>query len=360
MTARHTGDANPSPGLSQVRDEIVGSFTDSLRRQGSELVARPEVAAQLAVQVQSVLDDVTATIARAEPSAMEPAGEFRLFNIEIGADRAQRGIHPIESLRAATTLFEVMLPVLTRELAPPDGAAAMRISRVLHEAIMARVALASLSYVSFLMETLQASRQEERSRIARELHDRVLHGMGLTLQRLDLHRHYIKQDSAQARAKLDGAIESLQDAVRTVQQLSAELRRSVGKDGLERALRSYLEANAPPTVRVTISATGDAKTLPADITEELYLILREAIRNALRHADPSHLQIQLDVGERSVLAAVVDDGCGFNTSDPTLAGGGLPSMHERTLLLRGRLSLSSTPGNGTRVEVRIRLSETGL
>nr|MDT0657620.1 histidine kinase [Micromonospora sp. DSM 115978] len=316
--------------------------------------------AQLAAQVQSVLDDVAATVAMADTSAMEPVGEHRLFNIEIGADRAQRGIHPVESLRAATTLFGVMLPVLTRELAPLDGAATMRISRVLHEAIMARVALASLSYVAFLMETLQASRQEERSRIVRELHDRVLHGMGLALQHLDLHRYYTRQDPAPARARLDCAVESLQDAVRTVQQLSAELRRSVGKDGLERALRSYLEANVPPAVGVTISTAGDAKTLPTDVTEELYLILREAIRNALRHAEASHLQLQLDVDERRVLAAVVDDGCGFDTSDPSLAGGGLLSMRERALLLRGRLNLFSSPGAGTRVEVRVRLSENGL
>jgi signal transduction histidine kinase len=346
--------------LSPAARQIVEDFQESLRQQGSDLVTRPEAVAQLAVQVQSVLDDVTATVDSDEPLAMEPVGESRLFNIDIGADRARRGIHPVQSLRAATTLFEVMLPVLTRDLAPTDSAAALRVSRALHHAIMARVALASLSYVAFLMEKLQASRQEERTRIARELHDRVLHEMGLTLHRMDLHRHYADKDPAQARAKIDAAIESLDDASRTVRHLSAELRRSVGEDGLERTLRTYLEANAPPSVQVRLATTGDAKALPPDITEELYLIMREAARNALRHAEPTLLEVTLEVGDTSVYACVTDDGRGFDAGDLSRAGGGLPSMYERALLLRGLLEVTSTPGGGTRVEVRVPLTEAGI
>ncbi|WP_189021528.1 sensor histidine kinase [Micromonospora yangpuensis] len=346
--------------LSSTAREIVAAFQDSLRRQGNELVTGPEVVAQLAIQVQSVLDDIEARLSGADATSVELVGESRLFNVDIGADRARRGIHPVQSLRAATTLFEVMLRILTRDLPPTDSAAALRLSRALHEAIMARVALASLSYVGFLMEKLQASRQEERTRIARELHDRVLHEMGLTLHRLDLHRHYADRDPAQARAKVDAAIESLDEALRTVRTLSAELRRSVGEYGLERTLRAYLEANAPTSVQFSVTTTGDVKALPPDVSEELYLIMREAARNALRHADPGRLELSIDVGDDAVAAAVVDDGAGFDTGDPDRARGGLPSMYERALLLHGVLTLTSAPGSGTRVEVRIPFSEAGL
>ncbi|TDB79409.1 MULTISPECIES: sensor histidine kinase [unclassified Micromonospora] len=346
--------------LSSTAREIVDAFQESLRRQGSELIKGPDVLAQLAVQVQAVLDDVAARVTVSETSPLELVGEARLFNVNIGADRARRGIHPVQSLRAATTLFEVMLPVITRDLPPTDSAGALRISRALHEAIMARVALASMSYVAFLMEKLQASRQEERTRIARELHDRVLHEMGLTLHQLDLHRHYADRDPAQARAKIDTAIESLDEALRTVRHLSAELRRSVGEYGLERTLRAYLEANAPASVQFSITTTGDLKVLPPDVLEELYLIMREATRNALRHAEPTRLELSVDVGATTVAATVVDDGCGFDTSDPDRARGGLPSMYERALLLHGVLELTSTPGRGTRVEVHIPFSEAAL
>jgi len=345
--------------LSSTAREIVEAFQESLRRQGSELISSPEVLAQLAVQVQAVLDDVAARVSASGAPSMDLVGESRLFNVDIGADRAQRGIHPVQSLRAATSLFEVMLGVLTRDLPATDSGAALRLSRALHEAIMARVALASLSYVSFLMEKLQASRQEERTRIARELHDRVLHEMGLTLHQLDLHRHYVDRDPAQARAKIDTAIASLDEAVRTVRQLSAELRRSVGEYGLERTLRAYLEANAPPSVRFSVTTAGDIKVLSPDVLEELYLIIREAARNALRHAAPTRLDLAIEVGD-SVVATVVDDGCGFEPGDPDRAGGGLPSMYERALLLHGALELRSAPGRGTRVEVRIPFSEAVL
>ena len=251
--------------------EVLACFVETLRRQGNELVNRPDVVADLGQQVRSVIDDVVAGMAAGEPSPVELDPAIPEFSAEIGANRANGGIAPADSLRAATTLFEVTLPVLTRELRPPDTDTVLRISRLLHNSIMVRVSLASVAYVAFLMEKLAASRQEERRRIARELHDRVLHGMGLALQGLDLHRHYTATDPDRARDKLDSAVLFLGEAVRTVQHLSAELRRSVGDDGLERALRAYLEINADPSVRISITTKGDARTLGPDIAEELYL-----------------------------------------------------------------------------------------
>ncbi|MFY1632999.1 sensor histidine kinase [Solwaraspora sp. WMMB335] len=360
MTTGRDADADQGPDITGILDEIVVAFTDALRRQGSPLTARPEIVEQLIVQVASVLDDVAAQLDRPDAPQVEPTGEARLFTIEIGAQRAERGIHPVESLRAAITLFEVTLPILSRELAPADSTTATRISKLLHEAIMARVAIGSLSYVTFLMAKLQASRQEERRRIARELHDRVLHGMSLTLHRLDLHRHYAAHDQARAGANLDGAVEYLGEVVRIVQQLSAELRRSVGEEGLESALRAYLDATTPPSVQVSLGTTGDAKSLPPDTAEELYLILREAVRNSLRHAGPTRLDVTIDVDTTAVHAVVSDDGRGFDPDDPDRTGGGLPSMRERALLLRGRLTVVSKPDTGTRVEVRVPLAESGL
>jgi signal transduction histidine kinase len=145
-----------------------------------------------------------------------------------------------------------------------------------------------------------------------------------------------------------------------VRNLSAELRRSVGEHGLERTLDAYLAANVPTSVQYTVTTTGDVKVLPPDVLEELYLIMREAVRNALRHADPTRLDLSIDVGESAVTAAVVDDGCGFDSGDPERAQGGLPSMYERALLLHGDMQLTSAPGQGTRVEVRIPFSEAGL
>jgi signal transduction histidine kinase len=208
---------------------------------------------------------------------------------------------------------------------------------------------------------VHASRLEERHRIARELHDRVDHGMGLALQHLDLFRHYMNTDPIRAEVKLNSAISSLTESIQTVQDMSAELRRSVGDTGTESALRAYLQAHVPPGVLATLDVTGDAKTLPPNVSEELYLILREAIRNALRHARPATIRVTIAISDTAVTATVMDDGRGFAPENRAgTPSGGLPSMTERTELLRGHIAIDSKPGAGTTVRVEVPLEGSRL
>ena len=235
------------------------------------------------------------------------------------------------------------------------------VSVALYESVMDRITLASLSYVDFLMDKLRGSRQEERLRIARELHDRVGHSMALTLQSLDLLQHYAQRDPDRAELKLFEALTSLTEAMQTVQQMSAELRRSVDKAGTAVALRAYLLANAPPEVTATLEVRGDEKLLPPNVSEELYLILREATRNALRHAEASEIRLLMEIGNDTVQASVVDNGRGFRVeSAAARPSGGLPSMRERAELLRGDLIVTSVPGVGTNVRVIVHLDRRSL
>jgi signal transduction histidine kinase len=372
---------------SAMLQEISGLLRQRLEAENSTLVRDAAAFDELMRQAAYILGDVLARTEQAlaeapgEPDLgkpapgapagaaeaaqrrypdMHPAGEDKLFSVEIGTHRARRGIHPAESLRAATILFEVAFPVLVKQLAPQHPARAMSLGLALHEATMDRVALASLSYVDFLLEKLQASRQEERRRIARELHDRVSHGMGLALQNLDLYRYYAQREPERGTEKMTAAVGALGEVLRTVQQLSAELRRSVGTDGVQRALQAYVGANAPSSIKATIEFTGDPKTLPPNVSEELYLILREATRNVLRHADATRLRISVEISESQVEAEVIDDGRGFAVAaTDTAPGGGLPSMAERAQLLHGTLDLDSQLGRGTRVVLRVPLTGGG-
>ncbi len=347
--------------VSSLAEQVFERFRRRLESEHSVLVQSQETLDQLRHQATAVVRDVLGQIPGQQAVDGSAFGDGPLLAIEIGASRALRGVHPVESLRAASALFDAALSVLAARDGDLASATATQVSVALHRSIMNRVAIASLAYVSFLMEKLQASRQEERRRIARELHDRVGHGMGLALQHLDLHRLYAAQNPQRAEAKLDAAITSLGEALRTVQQLSAELRRSVTADGFERSLRAYLRANVPASVAVTLRIDGDAKRLPSDVNEELYLIVREAVRNALRHAEPKRITIDLEVTDTLVRAEVTDDGRGFDPDSlATAQGGGLPSMRERAELLRGRLDLTSRVGEGTRITVLVPLGEDRL
>ncbi len=150
----------------------------------------------------------------------------------------------------------------------------------------------------------------------------------------------------------------MRQVVQTLQQFSVELRRTVEAGGLERALRAYLAANVEPGVTTAVRPRGRLDALPADVSEEVYLIMREAARNAVRHGDPSHLEIEIEVTDRTLRATLTDDGRGFVPVAAPLTGG-LSAMKERATALNGRLTASSAPGAGTRVEVRVPLVESG-
>ncbi len=272
----------------------------------------------------------------------------------IGAWDAAASQSPIGLLHMATAMFQAALPLIMADRDDADPAGIERVSVALHDAIMEQMMLAVLTYDGRVLARVHSSRREERRRIARELHDHVAHGVGLALQQIDLYRRRRDRDPQGAAAILSSAATALSDALRSIQQLSAELRRSVGERGLKQALASYLDRAVPGGVARRLEVAGDPHRLTPDVSEELYLILREAIRNALRHADPGEVAVRVEITDGEVYASVADDGRGFDPSAITPGdggGGGLPSMSERAGLLRGRLEVNSDVGKGTLVTV---------
>jgi signal transduction histidine kinase len=201
---------------------------------------------------------------------------------------------------------------------------------------------------------VQDALADEWRRISRELHDSIGHSMALALQHLDLHEYFVTGDPERAQRELDAAVNSLNESLRAVRHLSAELRHSVRKTGLKRALEEYLRTNAPQEVRIDLNFTGDIDTLPSNICEEMYLILREVIRNALRHAQPTELSLAIVADETAVMASFADNGHGFDMSAVrNLPGGGLSSVTERVRILGGTLDINSAVGEGTSIAFHV-------
>ena len=215
--------------------------------------------------------------------------------------------------------------------------------------------------------------EAERERISRELHDRVAHNMGVAHQSLQLHAFYASTDPSRAAEKLEQAAEATKTALDQTRDLSAQLARSDAQEtlhGLGPALRDLLATHAPPGVETALSVTGDESSVPTGVGEQAYLVIREAVRNAVAHSGCGRIEVSLEVRGGELRGRVEDDGAGFDPhGEPdgwreggrsaaadgegaSRAGVGLGSMRERAELLGGRLDISSEPGRGTAVEMR--------
>jgi signal transduction histidine kinase len=193
---------------------------------------------------------------------------------------------------------------------------------------------------------------EERERMAHEIHDTLAQsfaGIGFQMQA-------IRRAIPDGEPHLQQQVELARDLVRHSHK---EARRSVEPLHLDSPeaieLPSSLESCAAKmveggSVEVISSSTGTPRTIPPRIAAPLLRIGQEAIANAVRHADPKHLEIHLAYGKNSVRLAITDDGGGFVKSGDLL-GFGLRGMRTRAAGISARLEILSQPGEGTRVEV---------
>jgi PAS domain S-box-containing protein len=195
----------------------------------------------------------------------------------------------------------------------------------------------------------------ERDRISRELHDRVAHSMGVAYQSLQLYEALAEKDPVRACAKLHTAKEMVKTALEQTRNLSMELRRSETENGLVPALQDLLEVAVPDGVSVDLSTSGAESRLSDHQRGQLYLILREAVRNAVRHSGCRRLTVGLHITSEEVSGYVEDDGSGFAGNGETQGGLGLRSIRERAALLEGTAEVYASQKGGAGVQVCLSL-----
>jgi len=265
----------------------------------------------------------------------EQAGRERGF-VKIGRDATvQRAAE--EALQQAHTELEQRVEQRTAEL--------LRLSTTRQE----------------LLQRLITVQEDERRRIARELHDSL--GQYLSALTLDLARVQTLQGTPPGvRAELAHLQTLAAEIDAEMDRLTLELRPPALDDlGLEDALRHYVQQwGAASDIAVEVVTRGHSERLPLGAEATAYRVMQEALTNIRRHAQARHVSVILERGADVLRLIVEDDGVGFDPEAVARerSGGrqlGLVGMRERAALAGGTVTIESTPHNGTTIYLRIPL-----
>jgi PAS domain S-box-containing protein len=201
-------------------------------------------------------------------------------------------------------------------------------------------------------------REQEKSRIARELHDEL--AQSLTALKMDVSwlRGHLPSRDASVSGKLDDIDALLDGTVAATRRISADLRPLMLDDlglvpAVEWLVQKFTERHAIPC-KLELGAPD--LELHEPHASAVFRILQESLTNAARHARASRVEVSIGLTNGAVALRVRDDGRGFSPDDPRKPGSfGLMGLRERAYVLGGEVSIASEPGRGTTVEVRIPL-----
>jgi signal transduction histidine kinase len=208
-----------------------------------------------------------------------------------------------------------------------------------------------------LLKSLVEAQEEERRRLARELHD----GAGQTLTSL-----LVRLKTVEKKAELPQVQKDLQvmqnlvsDTIEQIRTLAHQLRPAALEEfGLPLALESLVQdMSNREGLTATCKCSLKRKEIPDEIEAVLYRIAQEGLTNIVRHSHAEHLNLIVERKQQGVLMSIEDDGVGFNPTSLGVEDGkrhlGLISMRERAEILGGTLDVYTAPGKGTMIQVSI-------
>jgi two-component system, NarL family, sensor histidine kinase UhpB len=210
-----------------------------------------------------------------------------------------------------------------------------------------------------LAQQVLSAQEEERRRIARELHDETLQSLATLVIYADAAASADGPGKAATLARLREVAERTLTGVRSI---ISDLRPSLLDDlGLAAAVRWQAQNRLEPAgIRVDVQLRGEGRRLSSPVETALYRVIQEAVTNILKHAQATYVEIDLDLSQEDrVSVRIEDDGNGFVRQPAMLAraegGVGLFGMQERINLIGGELSVDTALGEGTEIRVCVPL-----
>jgi signal transduction histidine kinase len=211
-------------------------------------------------------------------------------------------------------------------------------------------------HIKALSGRLINAQEEERARLARELHDDLsqqIAALGIAMGNL---KRQIPEEQSGARAEGDQIHQKLVQVSETVRRMSHELHPAILKyAGLAAALQSYCtEFGAMTGVAVSLTIDGEFDNLPSGSALCIYRITQESLRNVAKHAQVTTAAVEIRHANGLLSLTISDAGVGMElASAGATAGLGLVSIRERTRLVGGNVQITSKPAQGTTITVRI-------
>jgi PAS domain S-box-containing protein len=217
---------------------------------------------------------------------------------------------------------------------------------------LAEEALATVS------RRLIEAHEEERTRIARELHDDLNQQIALLAVELEQCGQCVPESAVDVQGYIHHACRRLSDIGKEVQALSHRLHSSkLEYLGLVTAANSFCrELSEQQKVQVEFKHTDIPHSLPKEIALCLFRVLQEALQNAVKHSGAQYFRVELRSTSEEICMKVTDQGVGFDRHDAIMSQGlGLISMRERLQLVHGEFSIESEPSRGTTIRARVPL-----
>lgn len=211
------------------------------------------------------------------------------------------------------------------------------------------------------------AQEEERQRVARDIHDGPAQQMSNVVLKAEICERMIDIDLDKAREELKNLKRIVRDSLQDVRKIIYNLRpMSLDDLGLIPTLQRYVTTYQEETgIAVSFQTNGDFTEIKPVISLTVFRIVQEAMNNVSKHANAGNITVILEFLANSLRLYVGDNGTGFDTeklkvkSDDISSGFGLVSMQERVELLSGEMTINSEPGKGTRLNIMIPFTKEG-
>jgi len=203
------------------------------------------------------------------------------------------------------------------------------------------------------------AQEQERSRIARELHDDICQRLAVLSMEIDQANLVVDESAAGTKKKLGEIGKLCAEIGSDIQSLSHQLHSSILDClGIATAIRGFCdELSKQYEISIEFTERNVRKHLPKDVSLCLFRIAQEALHNAVKYSEVSEFAVVLSETADTIQLLVVDRGAGFDVEEVKKEGGlGLVSMQERAHLVHGTVVVESKPGEGTKITAVVPLA----